>query len=993
MSVKALQITTNITPTGASSGDVGLNFHMNPSIAGTFVNKSYGIGDFWRTGNIVYDAQHKEPSYEGVYGSNSYSIEDVYSAVKDAFVKTFAWDFTSNASGYAGMYLGAANDSSSGSQFLKWKSSAESMAGGGALYVTAKDNVGSSFTVLVTIDSLHDYAIAWQPTSGGVTPPPALGCFVGSGQTFKHPMAQVTIEPYFAKGMVAMDTCRYDDVIAADTLPVTAIDGVQLALTTVNSGDPDYSFYIGKIKLNQIVIDGPVSDPKRYKGIPRWTYKWVGNLDALGYGAWRGPMGVGYSWLSGWYESKICANGMAMSSTMMQMMRDSQDEWKVQFPAKLIGPFMPRYGRASWEALNTGGYVAGAYTSNTYNKWYYPDTDDWYGYMMRALLSVARYYYLYPADPNAKTVLDRWMTWLDTFIIADGAYWWPPSDFYNDGTVGYTYHPVYAYACIAQACIYKYWVDGDALAAKWFRRLLDDIYARKRLTATGNLGGVSRLAEGQHYTNATCTIVGSGGAGAQVTPRIFGGKITRYDVTSIGAGYTSVTAVVSGDGTGASATAFLSDRLVGAFDAQHTGWELSELFNTYALLVNSPPPGGTVNFTSSCSVTSNDQVAFTGLIDLYARNTTDVRPSLLNSDLLPLHEWDIDPYHNDSSIEGPMTRDTHVRGALWTETLAPTLYAAVEYGRYTNSWAWLGALYNFVLELNGELGGSTFLTPTPRVSLGLTDGYTDIIGGECLQSGKRGNYDGLTLTANSSNQLIIPASAGGGDVTYVRGAWLSTVPFKYSGFAAEVDSAAYSGDRRNYCDVLSGGTAVNTYTGSLSTVLGLSSIAAGAVLQPYYAYRDGSLSVKGQAMSGWPYLHVDPYQGTANDGDNYLMMALYHAYRVTRETKYADTADRIGAALLRAGCWTGNEVNFNIGLDEEGGQVGLYSYVSSTATSAYSMAVGYKSGNGGLNSLHVTARVWKGQTPAHYAGLGLWPTWDVSTVNPFQGFEFSFCWD
>ena len=178
------------------------------------------------------------------------------------------------------------------------------------------------------------------------------------------------------------------------------------------------------------------------------------------------------------------------------------------------------------------------------------------------------------------------------------------------------------------------------------------------------------------------------------------------------------------------------------------------------MLVNGSKPGGTVHYPTS--VTAADSVAFVGLISLYQRNTTNNRPSLLNANRIPLHEWDIDPYHNSRSIENPMVKDTHARGAMWTETLAPTMYAAVEYGRYSSDYAWLESLYALAREFTGLSGGSTHLCPTPRESNGLIDAYTDMIGGEPLQANMRGAIDGSLYVVNAAQQIIIPSSAGGG---------------------------------------------------------------------------------------------------------------------------------------------------------------------------------------------------------------------------------------
>jgi hypothetical protein len=386
---------------------------------------------------------------------------------------------------------------------------------------------------------------------------------------------------------------------------------------------------------------------------------------------------------------------------MLNMMTDSQLAYKAQFPAKLIGPFMPMYGRVSLEALETPGYVAGVYVSRTDNKWYFPAQDNWFGYMYRALLSVAKHYF-YTRSAQAKTILDNWMAWLDVNILADGAYWYPPSDFNVDGTVGYSYRAVYAYATIAAACIFKYWVDGDAIALKWYRRLLDDIYARQRQTITGTLAGIYQTAEGSGYTTASVSfqITGAGAVAPVATPIIAGGKIIRYAIVSWGYNMTSCVATVNGDGAGAIGTAFMSNLLVGAFSTNPVGWEMAEIFNTYAMLVNGPPAGAVATFPTTAA--ANDTAAMVGLHTFYMNNARAGRPSMLTESLLPLHEFCVSDYHANSGIENPANRSSHTKGVSWTETIAPTFYMAIEWGRYSGDYAWMNRLYKLIKETTGS---------------------------------------------------------------------------------------------------------------------------------------------------------------------------------------------------------------------------------------------------------------------------------------------------
>jgi len=602
-------------------------------------------------------------------------------------------------------------------------------------------------------------------------------------------------------------------------------------------------------------------------------------------------------------------------------------------------------------------------------------------------MSVANHYYI-NRSAQAKTILDRWMTWLDANITTDGGTGWkPPSGYGNDGVPAYTYKPIYNHACIAAACIYKYWVDGDVIALKWYRRLLDDLYANHLQTETGTCIGVSRTTEGTGYTTATVNFSGDG-TGAAATAFIAGGKVRYYTVTNAGSGYTTISATISGDGTGATCNPYLSDLIVGAFDKNHTGWEVFEIYNTIGMIVYGSRPVGTVTFPTT--LLASDTSAHAGMWAFFQRAKGSTRPAVLTANWTPFHEFDIDPYHNGSGIENPMVRDTNVRGSTWTETIGPAFYAAVETARIYESWTWLDAMYALILEHIGLPGGSSILTPTPRSSTGLSDAYTSILGGESLQAEYRGNYDSKTFVVDASKQIVIPASAGGGDVTWVRGAWGTDVIFRWSGFMAEIDPD-FAGTTTNYAGT--GATAVNNYAaGVLSTTVQLlSSVSVGATVQLYYSYRTGAVTLPGEAVSGWPSLHIDRFQGTALDGDNYFMMALYHAYNETTTLKYKTAADRIGEAVLAAGQWLGNEMTFSLPLSDEADQFGLYTY--NAATTPFISTIDARPDDAGKNCFHVQTKVVEGGPPYNYAGFGAWPSWPIAAATPFTSIDFDLMGD
>lgn len=738
---RSVLVNLNTDPAKTTNGDYYRRITMIPTDAHGAVTVSLAQSDFWKVGNVVYDSLHQDYSYIGTYGSNVASLNQAVDAPNRRIRTQFQYDFTGNGYGYAGCYFGAAAQSSAGTSHLNFDFYA-AQPGIGSL--TAVDATGTNYTVWFTWPAgKTSFSIPWigsipmpqcvayvpvQPCYwGGVE---EAGLYWGPGQVgfsqsaFIHPVQEfkfnavgsgtvfsiiqnnwyAVLQAYAActANAIAFDNMRYDAVATMAGTNPTLLNGVQISFPS-NSLNQPYQVTFKEIDFQITLQDGPASDPVRYQGIPRWTYKWTDSLGYIGYGSWRGPSAVGYNWLAGWYWSGVNNpdNGRPVSSMMLDFMLDAQNQYAAWWPSKLKGPFVPRYGRPSWEALTTQGYVAGTMQPSTYNQWYYPDTDDWYGYMYRALLAVAQFYY-YSRSSTAKAILDNWMAWLDQNIVASGSYWAPPSDFYPDGTVGYTYQPVYSFTCIAAACIYKYWVDGDVIAFKWYRRMLDSMFATQRQTATGTLAGIYPTAEGSGYTTASVVFTVNNGATAPVAMAfIAGGKITHYDVVNPGAGITSISCEVTGDGSGATGNPYLSDDLVGAFSTSHAGWEAAEILNTYGMLVNGARAGGTVSFP--LSPTAEDIIAFEGLLAFYQRTSRNTRPSMQTADWIPIHEYRVDPYHNGSAIENPMVKDTHAKGAMWTETIAPTLYASVEYARYANDWSWTEAIYALLIEFTGNI--------------------------------------------------------------------------------------------------------------------------------------------------------------------------------------------------------------------------------------------------------------------------------------------------
>ncbi len=450
---RAILITSNIDPGNAASGDVAAAYPMLAADAGKWRTVGLTLADFWKLANVAYNGDRQPWAYNGVYGGAGVT-ENLSTGTPDNtapegwaqfLAQQFNWDWTNAASGqqYAGCYFGI--------------SSGVSSAGTTGLYFDLIASAADTFTITVIDANNNKFTATINVTAAWQTfdIPWAYFTPVTAGTALTHPVNELKIDiGALASGWLQINTVRFGAI--ENAVGSTVLNGLQLAFAT----DGNYNVY-----FNNLMIDQPVTDP--YAGLPRWDYSWpILANGQYGEGSWRGPSAPGYLWLGGWQQSNP-----AMAAKITGFMRDAQNAYAAKFPAATPGPFMPRYGRWSWEAI----------ADNELNQWYF-EGDEWYGYEYRALLSCAYYYYL-TGDATAKAVLDEWMGWINAKIITVSGHYAAPDSFNADGTGGYTMNgPCYAHACIAAACIYKYWRDGDAVAKGWYRALLDDLHNNYKIT-------------------------------------------------------------------------------------------------------------------------------------------------------------------------------------------------------------------------------------------------------------------------------------------------------------------------------------------------------------------------------------------------------------------------------------------------------------------------------------------------------------------------------
>jgi hypothetical protein len=103
---------------------------------------------------------------------------------------------------------------------------------------------------------------------------------------------------------------------------------------------------------------------------------------------------------------------------------------------------------------------------------WYPEVGNGLGQYW-AFLRLAEYFFV-ANDGAAWEVLEGWLTWIDTYGAPDGNGWKLPTLFSEYGFTYGVYDPGMT-ASVALGCLWIYLRNGDARAALWARRLLDDL--------------------------------------------------------------------------------------------------------------------------------------------------------------------------------------------------------------------------------------------------------------------------------------------------------------------------------------------------------------------------------------------------------------------------------------------------------------------------------------------------------------------------------------
>lgn len=718
---RKIVISSNIDPAKLSSGDVVAGYPMLAADANKWVTVALTLADFWKVANLVYNGERKNYYWESGVSHDTYTTASLADVVvndtgawgaRQYTVKRFSWVGQAGSHPWANVAIGVDPAvSSAGTPGLNIDLRAA--MDDPTVTISIKDSATPTpnvFTHNVVMSAgWTKFSIPWA-TFGAVVHPITEIHFDISGSP------TVNLSGHFD-----FNNISFGDIVTAASLNPTVINGFQLAFG-------DYGSY--DVCFDNIVIDQQVIDP--FPGLPRYTDAWVQlGGKRYGKGTWAGQTAAGYLWAGGWARA-----GGDMGARIIKFMRAAQDDYEARFPSAVPGPFMVNYGRWGWEAISDGHL----------NQFYFSGTDNWAPYVFRALASVANYYYL-TGDGQAKVILDKWMTWLDksdatgdatpcglrpkSAALGYGTGWTAPSNFNDDGSLTYGYFQIYVHAMIAEACAYKYWRDGDAIALKWNRRCLDDIHAKKITSAlNGQLANISAIKGGRGYSYANIAFT-CDGTPPTATCIVSGGMVRGYNILTRGSGNTYITAAVTGDGSGAECLPYLYNKLVGAYNEEHAGYEIAQIGVAFGMLVNGRPgvsgsgfgvtfgtlfgmgavggygndfglsfgtdrvSGDSLNYPLGPGV--NDTQDFTDLAAFVLNNASDTRPSMLSAAKLPMHEWTYSSWHKLQ--DDPMVDDTHADGMSWTEDLGPFVALAVDIYRHSADRTLLDVLTQLIYEL------------------------------------------------------------------------------------------------------------------------------------------------------------------------------------------------------------------------------------------------------------------------------------------------------
>jgi hypothetical protein len=168
-----------------------------------------------------------------------------------------------------------------------------------------------------------------------------------------------------------------------------------------------------------------------------------------------------------------------------------------------------------------------------------------------------------------------------------------------------------------------------------------DVYFEEVPDSYSGIDSIDVINPGQEYTSVPTVTISGDGTGAAATAKIVNGKLASITVDSRGSNYTRATvSITGGDGSGATAVAILQNRIgdLRTYYYQSNGEKV---------IVN--PTAGTVNYEEGIVYLTN----FTPLAiienDNYPNDTVTINISPLNETIYPVRNRILELDENDSS--------------------------------------------------------------------------------------------------------------------------------------------------------------------------------------------------------------------------------------------------------------------------------------------------------------------------------------------------------
>ncbi len=433
------------------------------------------FSQFWRLGNII-DCRDRKPGRWGYWSNHqtetgspyeilTYDVEEENEIAGETFYtkQRFGWNLDPATLLALGFYVGTpAGVDSAGATNVNYLIR-QFTDGDLTIRTKVRDSNGNYF--------YHNDDIA---PNAWVRNTINLAAFLPLeiGDVLAHPLTLVEVG--IAASPPAQATIEVIDLKFDDHLTFTGSSNLRIVEfkhqeTSLRIADsPDWY-------IDDFGFDLSVDDPYPY--VPRLAI----SLNAYGRNPWRGPTLIHYSHPLAPY----LVNRFDIKNTELQLHTDAQAEFYDRYGGD-IGPNMPVHTRNDIENIA----LCGEENFNTFCWWPdYPETT----HALAQLWSFYRLaeYFFVSNDAGAWNVLDNWLTWLSTHVIADGSGWKFPIWFGDEvGEGGFIYdddaYDPGAAASIVVGCLYIYMRNGDERALDLAQKILADL---RLYRASGDYGG------------------------------------------------------------------------------------------------------------------------------------------------------------------------------------------------------------------------------------------------------------------------------------------------------------------------------------------------------------------------------------------------------------------------------------------------------------------------------------------------------------------------